>query len=148
VLGRPSTRPANHRVGSQGSCAEFFMGCPRSGQRGTGLAQPRGVGSAHRFVPLMNQPLNTPYERRRVCVCTSHSFVSLALRSTAASARSVGGGIGFAHAASVGLLRHQPVGKVCCGSARWVVTHQPNPSIEGTSNSKLRLLSAAPHLKR
>ena len=138
------------RAGSRVFFAQFFMGCPRSGQRGAGLPQPRGVGSAHRVVPRMNQPLNAPYEPCEAGVRTSHSFVSPALRSTAASARNVGAGIGFSHAASVGLLRHQPVGKAWCGSARWAVAsgHQPNPSIEGTSNSKLRLLSAAPHLKR
>ena len=32
------------------------------------------------------------------------------------------------------------------GSARYCAT--PNPSIEGTSTSKLRLLAAAPHVKR
>jgi hypothetical protein len=29
-----------------------------------------------------------------------------------------------------------------------VLEHRPNPSIEGTSNSQLRCLSAAPHVKR
>ena len=33
--------------------------------------------------------------------------------------------------------------------ARSVLSHaRPNPSIEGTSNIRLRLLSAAPHVKR
>ena len=94
--------------------------------------------------------MNTPYDPRKVGAFTLHSFVSLALRRTAAPGRRVGGGTGFARAASVGPLRHQPVAKVCCGSSRWAVAsgHQPNPSIEGTSNIWLRQLSAAPHVKR
>jgi hypothetical protein len=43
-----------------------------------------------------------------------------------------------------------PVSKLRFGSARWAVTssHQPNSSVEGTCNIKLRLLSPAPHVKR
>src|SRR4030095_11974370 len=33
-------------------------------------------------------------------------------------------------------------------SPQLVVSEAPNPSIEGTSTSKLRLLTAAPHVKR
>ena len=37
---------------------------------------------------------------------------------------------------------------VACRSAHSFVAPWPNPSIEGTSTSKLRLLAAAPHVKR
>ena len=91
--------------------------------------------------------MNASYEQRKAGVCTLHS---VALRSTAAPARKVGGGTGFARAASVGPLRHQSVSKVCFGSARWAVAlgRQPNPSVNRTSNIRLGLLSAAGYLKR
>jgi hypothetical protein len=37
---------------------------------------------------------------------------------------------------------------VACRSEQLFIAAGPNPSIEGTSTSKLRLLAAAPHVKR
>jgi hypothetical protein len=37
---------------------------------------------------------------------------------------------------------------VACRPAQSFIAPWPNPSIEGTSTSKLRLLAAAPHVKR
>jgi hypothetical protein len=103
-----------------------------------------------------------------VCSAMPYSFISLALRSTAAPRRWFGAGTGFARAGSVGAFG-------CQGSARagfprtfgagayalgheheftWaggngaLSTPRPNPSIEGTSTSGLRPLAAAPHVKR
>jgi len=88
---------------------------------------------------------------------------SKALRSTAAPGRWFGAGTGFARAGHVGALGHQgtqtpvspprrarldtnanshPLAESALSNPR------PNPSIEGTSTSKLRLLAAAPHVKR
>jgi len=103
-----------------------------------------------------------------VCSVMAHSFISLALRSTAAPGRWFGAGTGFARAGGVGafgyqenthagLLRTVSAGAYALGRAHKFTsagsegalsTQRPNPSIEGTSTSKLRLLAAAPHVKR
>jgi hypothetical protein len=74
------------------------------------------------------------------------SCFSLALRSTAAPGRKVGGGTGFARAATVGPLRHQCVSKVGFGSARSTVARvrRPNPSVKRTSNGGWRWLVLPP----
>jgi hypothetical protein len=62
------------------------------------------------------------------------------LRSTAAPGSRVGSGASCRsrRVALRGVVGHEPV----------LLQPRPNPSIEGTSNSKLRLPSAAPHVKR
>ena len=51
---------------------------------------------------------------------------------------------------SFGYLAIKRVGRsgAACRSERSFIAPGPNPSIEGTSTSKLRLLAAAPHVKR
>ncbi len=104
----------------------------------------------------------------RVCSVMPYSFISLALRSTAAPGRWFGAGTGFARAGGVGAFGcqgsthtgfHRTVGAgayalghahefTSAGGEGALSTPRPNPSIEGTSTSKLRLLAAAPHVKR
>jgi len=103
-----------------------------------------------------------------VCSAMPHSFISLALRSTAAPGRWFGAGTGFARASGVGAFGCQrntrtgfprAVGAGACalvheheftsaGGNGASSTPRPNPSIEGTSNIRLRQLSTAPHVKR
>ena len=63
-----------------------------------------------------------------------------ALRGTAAPGLRVGSGAGYRsrRVALCGVAGQEPV----------LLQPRPNPSVEGTSSSKLRLLPAAPHLKR
>ena len=104
----------------------------------------------------------------RVCSAMPHSFISLALRSTAAPGRWFGAGTGFARAGGVGAFGcqgnihagfHRTVGAgayalghehefTSAGGNGALSTPRPNPSIEGTSTSGLRPLAAAPHVKR
>ena len=90
--------------------------------------------------------------REHHCIRTGkcQSSFSLALRSTAAPGQQVGLGTGFARAEGITPLRRQCVSQVGLGSARWAVAHghQPNPSVNRTSNSGLRPLSAAGYFKR
>jgi len=112
-----------------------------------------------------------------VCAVTPQTFVSLALRSTAAPGRWFGAGTGFARAGGVGALGCQ--GNACIGCPRTdgagacalghkheytsagsegcaFSTQRPNPSVERTSNggahwrapSKSVAPLAAAHLKR
>jgi hypothetical protein len=88
---------------------------------------------------------------------------SAALRSTAAPGRWFGASTGFARAGHVVVLGGQgtQVGLVTPDRAHkherkfksaakrvCLYNPRPNPSIEGTSNIRLRRLSAAPHVKR
>ena len=104
----------------------------------------------------------------RVCSAMPHSFISLALRSTAAPGRWFGAGTGFARAGGVGAFGCQGNTRTgfprTVGAGAYALGHEheftsaggngalstprPNPSIEGTSNIRLRRLSAAPHVKR
>jgi len=103
-----------------------------------------------------------------VCSVMPHSLISLALRSTAAPGRWFGAGTGFARASGVGAFGCQGNTHTgfprTAGAGAYALGHEhrftsaggngtlstprPNPSIEGTSTSKLRLLAAAPHVKR
>jgi hypothetical protein len=73
---------------------------------------------------------------------------TLALRSTAAPGRKVGAGSGFARAAGVVALGCHERTCVVPSQRALRLSLRPNPSIEGTSTIRLRLLAAAPHVKR
>jgi hypothetical protein len=79
-------------------------------------------------------------------VLAGNGAYSSALRSTAAPGPQVGSGASY-RSRRAALSR---VAAVNTASAQWGAGSyaSPNPSIEGTSTSKLRLLAAAPHVKR
>ena len=74
-----------------------------------------------------------------VLVC--NSCCSSALRGTAAPGPQVGSGASYRS-------RRAALCGVAAKNSAALVRARPNPSIEGTSTIRLRLLAAAPHVKR
>ena len=94
--------------------------------------------------------VNAKHKQPLVGVLPGQPVCSLALRSTAAPGRKVGSGTGFARAAGITPLRHQPVSEGGLVSAHRAIAHGPlpNTTVNRTSNSGLRPLSAAGYLRR
>ena len=109
--------------------AQARMGCPSAGGRRT-----EGCSRGSLAPRLCRAQL------RALASSMQRSCFSLALRSTAAPGRKVGGGTGFARAAAVVPLRHRRVPKFGFGSARLTVANvrRPNTSVKRTSNGGRR----------
>jgi hypothetical protein len=107
-------------------------------------------------VPSLKRSLNTKDKGPQAKLVMPRSFISLALRSTAAPGHWGRAGIGFAHAAGDGAFGHHAQMQVLLMREAVLSTVRPNPSVDGTHNGGARLLasaksaapSCAPHVKR
>jgi hypothetical protein len=125
----------------------------------TTAVQARDVRSSNRLVARLARAVRpSAASAPLVGLAVPRSFVSLALRSTAAPGCLGRAGIGFAHAGCAGALRLQAVSKAVLVCARRAFVHRcwPNWSVEATSNGGPQWLAsstavaplAAPHLQR
>jgi hypothetical protein len=159
-LGRPSTRPAHGSLSAKRLIAVVGLGCPSFGGQRTVGRRCRSCVQCTRWqrwlqasVPRLSQnqyahgsSTHSTGSGKYLGVLVSHSSCSSALRRTAAPGLQVGSGASYRsrRAALGGVAAIKPA-----TIRRAVGSHpSPNPSIEGTSTSKLRLLAAAPHVKR
>jgi hypothetical protein len=104
----------------------------------------------------LKRSLNTKDKGPQAELVMPRSFISLALRSTAAPGHWGRAGFGFAHAGGIGALGHLARIQVLLTREAVLSTVRPNPSVDGTHNGGARLLasatsvapSCAPHVKR
>jgi len=137
--GRPSARPANHRAARLSSLATLEWAVRRTrGQRTASSARkstaPAVVPSRTRTCMAANTQASQGY-----AVVGSPRSIEVRITNTALRLRS-------AHS----LEAPQVLSRRCQYQRARRRPHPqwPNPSVEGTCNIRLRLLSPAPHVKR
>ena len=143
VPGRPSTWPANRRAAHRGSSPALERAVRRTrGQRTASSARkstaPAAVSSRARTCMAANAKVS------QVCAVVGslvRSALSIEVRitNTAVRLRSTH----TVEAPQVSSRRGQSQRARAASHPQW-----PNPSVEGTCNIRLRLLSPAPHVKR
>ncbi len=109
----------------------------------------RCAGMCSTVMSLSKQGFNAKDKQPpQLCSLTQRSWFSLALRGTAAPGCWGRAGTGFARAGGVGAFDYGATQRTIQMGLAVPSLPRSNPSIEGTSSSRLRLLPSAPHVKR